>query len=221
MCREKSGGCLRPGAAAGSQKSEGRSGWERISSSSLIGPNETIIDNRLLDSSDLARPSHTAAFSGSCLDFCRNHKIFCSIIAFLTLGVIGFLAGRFSASATSPTCPKYWLLYEGKCYLFSDAEGTWNSSQKNCTLYGASLVLLDTPEEMAFVRRYKSRTDYWIGLRRKAVGEPWKWPDGSDFNKWFKIGADGLCAYLNYDAASSTWCHTLRNWICRKFLHAS
>lgn len=145
---------------------------------------------------------------------CCIHGTYNAVIAVL-IGVVCYLAFQPRTS-----CPKYWLNYEGTCFHFSDVEDTWNSSQKNCSSYGGSLVLVATPEELAFVKRYKSRTDYWIGLQREAVGEPWKWPNGSVFNNLFEIRADGHCAYLNDEEASSTWCDTRRNWICSKFLHA-
>ncbi|KAF7235017.1 C-type lectin domain family 2 member D, partial [Varanus komodoensis] len=55
-----------------------------------------------------------------------------------------------------------------------------------------------------FLLQHKGASDYWFGLRR-IDEQPWKWTNGSDFNNWFPIGANGPCAYLNDEAASSTW----------------
>ncbi|XP_077180696.1 C-type lectin domain family 2 member D-like [Paroedura picta] len=81
-------------------------------------------------------------------------------------------------------CPKRWVKYEEKCYYFSEIDGSWDSSQRNCSSYGASLVSIDTQQEMDFLMRFKGSAYYWIGLQRKAVGEPWKWTNGSIFNGW-------------------------------------
>nr|XP_060615303.1 C-type lectin domain family 2 member D-like [Anolis sagrei ordinatus] len=112
------------------------------------------------------------------------------------------------------SCPSKWVGYEGKCYYFSDSEDTWNSSQKNCSASGAFLVILEDQTEMEFIMQVKRPTDYWIGLKREKEGQPWEWANGTLFNNWFDIGADGPCAYLNDERASSTLCWITRNWIC-------
>nr|XP_042698575.1 C-type lectin domain family 2 member D-like isoform X3 [Chrysemys picta bellii] len=116
-------------------------------------------------------------------------------------------------SPAVPWCPDGWVGYLGKCYYFSEAEGNWTFSQSNCSSFGASLATIDTLPEKAFMLRYKGLSEHWIGLRREE-GEPWKWVNGSEFNNLFEIRAHGNCAYLNDKAVGSSWCHTLRNWIC-------
>lgn len=149
-------------------------------------------------------------------------------ILVITLIVIWWLAPNkpaASKSATSPyslyinPCPKNWIGYEGKCYNFSSTEGTWDDSQRQCALHGASLASIDNKQDMEFMMRCKNRTDHWIGLRRKDEGHPWKWTNGSVFNNWFNIRAKGFCAYLNDKEASSTECDRRRNWICTKPFH--
>ncbi|XP_077779658.1 C-type lectin domain family 2 member D-like, partial [Podarcis muralis] len=130
----------------------------------------------------------------------------------------GWVLSKPTPSHRYPTCvipcPQGWVVHEAWCYYFSTAEANWTSSQSNCSSYGGSLTAIDTPSEMKFLLNEKEATDYWIGLRREE-GQPWKWTNGSDFNSWFKIGADGLCAYLNDRNASSSWCTSEREWICR------
>ncbi|XP_054831443.1 natural killer cells antigen CD94-like [Eublepharis macularius] len=81
-----------------------------------------------------------------------------------------------------PSCSEGWIGWEGKCYYFSDSEANWSSSKSRCNSHGASLVELNTVKELDFVKRYKDRTDYWIGLRREKKGQPWKQQNGSLFN---------------------------------------
>uniref|UniRef100_A0A8C3RK38 C-type lectin domain-containing protein n=1 Tax=Chelydra serpentina TaxID=8475 RepID=A0A8C3RK38_CHESE len=104
---------------------------------------------------------------------------------------------------------------QGKCYYFSEAEGTWNNSQSHCSSFGASLAVIDTPQEMAFIKRHKGLSEHWIGLRREP-GQPWKWTNGTEFNLWFTVRAQGACAYLNDEAVTSSRCDTVRYWICSK-----
>ncbi|XP_062825667.1 C-type lectin domain family 2 member B isoform X2 [Anolis carolinensis] len=111
------------------------------------------------------------------------------------------------------SCPSGWVGYEGKCYYFSESETNWNLSQSNCSASGASLVTIENQKEMDFIMQAKGPTEYWIGLKRKK-GQHWEWVNGTLFNDWLDIGADGPCAYLNDEKASSTLCGTRRNWIC-------
>uniref|UniRef100_A0A674JTP9 C-type lectin domain-containing protein n=1 Tax=Terrapene triunguis TaxID=2587831 RepID=A0A674JTP9_9SAUR len=44
-------------------------------------------------------------------------------------------------------CPEHWIGYQGKCYLFSEDEANWTSTQHFCSSHGASLAWLDTLQE--------------------------------------------------------------------------
>nr|XP_060615919.1 C-type lectin domain family 2 member D-like [Anolis sagrei ordinatus] len=118
------------------------------------------------------------------------------------------------------SCPSAWVGYEGRCYYFSESEETWDSSQSNCSASVASLVVIENEKEMNFIMQVKGPTEYWIGLKREE-GQTWKWANGTVFNNWFAIGADGPCAYLNDEKATSTLCGIRRNWICSKSAHAA
>ncbi|XP_044288581.1 C-type lectin domain family 2 member B-like isoform X2 [Varanus komodoensis] len=151
-------------------------------------------------------------------------KIHCPKELFFLIGiVIGVLLGKFllpSCPSVTPLCLQDWVGYNRRCYFFSDDEGTWDTAQSNCSFHGASLAVIDTQKEKDFLLQHKGASDYWFGLRR-IDEQPWKWTNGSDFNNWFPIGANGPCAYLNDEAASSTWCDTERNWICSRPDHIS
>ncbi|CAM5158935.1 unnamed protein product [Eretmochelys imbricata] len=117
--------------------------------------------------------------------------------------------------AAARCCLDGWVGFGGKCYYFSEAEGNWNNSQRNCSSSSASLAAIDTQQEMAFIKRHKDLSEHWIGLRREP-GQPWKWTNGTEFNHWFTVRAHGECAYLNDEAVASSWCDTVRYWICSK-----
>ncbi|KAH1182739.1 C-type lectin domain family 2 member D-like [Mauremys mutica] len=121
------------------------------------------------------------------------------------------------AGAASPVaaCPDGWVGYLRKCYYFSEAEGSWTYSQSRCSALGASLVAIDTQQEMDFLMRHKGPSDHWIGLQREP-GQPWRWTSGSEFNNWFPIAGGGLCAFANHDGIASSGCSIEGHWICSK-----
>ncbi|XP_067412469.1 C-type lectin domain family 2 member B-like, partial [Emydura macquarii macquarii] len=136
-----------------------------------------------------------------------------AVVTIVTLSVKLHFAHQGTPAV--PLCPEGWIGYLGKCYYFSEAEGNWAVSQSNCSSFGASLAVIDTMQEKAFMLRYKGLSEHWIGLRREE-GQPWRWVNGAEFNKLFGVKANGKCAYLIDAVVSSSWCHTLRNWICTK-----
>ncbi|XP_014378373.1 C-type lectin domain family 2 member D-like isoform X2 [Alligator sinensis] len=136
----------------------------------------------------------------------------CTVAIFIILTLIIIFA---LAAALGASCPDGWIGYRRKCYYFSEDEGNWTLSQSICSSYNSSLTVINSQEDMNFVMRYKGTLDHWIGLSRKP-GQPWKWTDGTDFNNWFEVKGNSLCAYLNEFAVSSSGCYTERNWICSR-----
>uniref|UniRef100_A0A8D0L9B2 C-type lectin domain-containing protein n=1 Tax=Sphenodon punctatus TaxID=8508 RepID=A0A8D0L9B2_SPHPU len=116
----------------------------------------------------------------------------------------------------SPACPNSWVGYQRKCYYFSEERGAWDSSQRKCSIYDASLAGIVGEQEKAFVMRYKGNRDYWIGLRRH-LGQPWRWVDEAEFNRSLEVTEKGGgCAYLGDGVAVSSRCSLPRRWICSK-----
>ncbi|KAH1183410.1 hypothetical protein KIL84_004902, partial [Mauremys mutica] len=117
-----------------------------------------------------------------------------------------------------PCCPDGWVGYQGRCYYFSKTEGNWNYSLTNCSALSASLAGIDSEQDMAFMLRYKGKSDHWIGLRREQeLGQPWKWANGTEFNDLFEVRGGGDCGYLNDEnGVSSSRCTNERHWICTK-----
>ncbi|XP_067408140.1 C-type lectin domain family 2 member B-like [Emydura macquarii macquarii] len=122
-----------------------------------------------------------------------------------------------SANAKLPAacCPDDWVGYRGKCYYFSETEGTWDSSQSFCSSINASLARIDTQKDLVFIMQYKDVSEYWIGLKRTSA-QPWKWVNSEQFNNLFMVRGEGDCAYLSDGFATSSWCSTKRYWICSK-----
>ncbi|NXN39615.1 CL2D3 protein, partial [Rhinoptilus africanus] len=63
-------------------------------------------------------------------------------------------------------CPEGWNVDDNVCYYLSRAEGSWEWSQEQCSLHGASLAMPKSEKEREFLWRHKGEAVYWLGLRR-------------------------------------------------------
>ncbi|XP_039374873.1 C-type lectin domain family 2 member D-like [Mauremys reevesii] len=118
--------------------------------------------------------------------------------------------------SAAPCCPDGWIGYRGKCYYFSETDGNWTYSQSRCSALNASLAAIDSEQEKDFLLRYKGFLDRWIGLQREP-GQPWRWPNGTEFDNRFPIRGGGDCVFLiDEDWFGSSRCRTWRRWICSK-----
>lgn len=111
-------------------------------------------------------------------------------------------------------CPDGWIGFQKNCYYFSKQERDWNSSRKQCSTQHADLTVINTKEEMDFLRQQKSIDDLWIGLEM-TKSQSGKWVNGEIFNKWFDVRGNEKCAYLSDDGVATARCYTERKWICR------
>ncbi|XP_068114616.1 C-type lectin domain family 2 member B-like [Hyperolius riggenbachi] len=118
--------------------------------------------------------------------------------------------------APPPPCEDGWIWYKNKCYYFSKVFKEWNESRDFCLSHNASLALIDSSEELAFLERFKGASDHWIGLRREAAGKPWLWTNGSLFNNTFPVDGVSSCVFLSRERVSSAACYSDRYWICNK-----
>ncbi|XP_047643530.1 C-type lectin domain family 2 member B isoform X3 [Phacochoerus africanus] len=109
-------------------------------------------------------------------------------------------------------CPDNWIGFQDKCYYFSKEEKNWSSSRDSCLSENADLVLISTPEEMQFLKRYKCTSDHWIhpGSQTK------QWTEIIVPNHWLNTKENEECPYLNEDSIATARCYTERKWICEK-----
>ncbi|XP_005312724.2 C-type lectin domain family 2 member D-like [Chrysemys picta bellii] len=161
-----------------------------------------------------------------CLSPFRNPLVW-GTVAGLVILVIG-LGAALAVTTSKPhvadlgvrgetACPNGWVVFQGKCYYFSETEGNWTYSRSNCSSLGAFLAGIDTQQDMDFMLRYRDPRDHWFGLQREQDLRPWRWVNGTEFNNWFHIGGGGKCAYLKEaKAISSSRCSMERHWICSK-----
>lgn len=140
-----------------------------------------------------------------------------AILASVFIGVGRSNSPLAAKEPATPNCPDGWVGYLGKCYYFSATEGNWTYSQSHCSSLNASLAVIDTFQDLVFMLRYKGFFDHWIGLWRNQEGQPWKWPNGTEFNNLFEIQGEGDCVYLNNNDARIVGCGLERRWICSKW----
>ncbi|XP_036108515.1 early activation antigen CD69 [Molossus molossus] len=145
------------------------------------------------------------------------------IITMLVIALVALSVGQYNCPAQYKpsessnnrvvSCSDDWIGYQRKCYFISNATKNWTLAQNSCFKLGATLALIDSEEDMTFLKRYVGRAEHWIGL--KNDGQKWKWANGNEFNR-FNLTGSGNCAFLNSTEASSTECGKSLHWICSK-----
>uniref|UniRef100_A0ABM5FIL5 C-type lectin domain family 2 member B-like isoform X1 n=1 Tax=Pogona vitticeps TaxID=103695 RepID=A0ABM5FIL5_9SAUR len=159
---------------------------------------------------------HPAYVLGSCI-----LNILLIIVIIVLLALLALWKRRQPPSPANPvvlvlSCPDGWVGYRRRCYYFADEEKDWESSKNNCSVFNASLAVVDSQEEMDFLARYKTSDDHWIGLQRDSEGQPWRWTNGTPFNNWFQVRGGAECAYISENAFASSSCTRTERWICSR-----
>ncbi|XP_077026160.1 killer cell lectin-like receptor 2 isoform X2 [Tamandua tetradactyla] len=72
-----------------------------------------------------------------------------------------------------------WFCCGITCYLFITGNKTWKECQQTCQKYKSSLLKIDDPAELVFVRSQIYRNNYWIGLSYNEKDHKWRWVDNS------------------------------------------
>lgn len=111
------------------------------------------------------------------------------------------------------SCKNEWFSYNGKCYFFSTTTKTWALAQKSCSEDNATLAVIDSEKDMAFLKRYAGGLKHWIGLRNEA-SQTWKWANGKEFNSWFNVTGSKKCVSLNHTDVASVDCEANLHWVC-------
>ncbi|XP_068111601.1 C-type lectin domain family 2 member B-like [Hyperolius riggenbachi] len=115
--------------------------------------------------------------------------------------------------APPPPCEDGWIWYKNKCYYFSETFQDWHKSRTFCFSHNASLALIDSEEELAFLKELEITSYHWIGLKKE---DQWKWANGSLFNSMFTIHGASSCVFLSHKRVTSAPCYADRYWICNK-----
>ncbi|XP_060711213.1 CD209 antigen-like protein C [Hemiscyllium ocellatum] len=126
-------------------------------------------------------------------------------------------------------CPEHWRRFQQNCYYFSSESKNWTEAQRSCAMLDANLVVINKPEEQAFVEKWLANNGYWIGLRETVSEGDWRWVDGTDYTSSVKFwgsgqpneknhqGVDEDCVVTHETAGWHDWpCNSLHYSICEK-----
>lgn len=99
------------------------------------------------------------------------------------LAALGDLAEEIwkGNSTVDPLCDKGWLHHDTSCYYRFPKIQPWMDAKKSCEDKKAHLVVINSREEMDFLRRISRSFTSWIGLKKEHGS--WKWVDGTPLEK--------------------------------------
>uniref|UniRef100_A0A3Q3MH92 C-type lectin domain-containing protein n=1 Tax=Mastacembelus armatus TaxID=205130 RepID=A0A3Q3MH92_9TELE len=136
------------------------------------------------------------------------------------------LIGERNQLQTTHYSHQGWVYFNGSFYYVSTIKKTWQKSRDNCLLQNADLMIINSKEEMAFVRQFQKVT--WIGLTDSDVEAVWKWVDGTllTLSFWYSgepnnyYGRNEDCVETNYYDSEDSWndvnCENENFWVCEK-----
>ncbi|XP_077431826.1 uncharacterized protein LOC144057793 [Vanacampus margaritifer] len=116
-------------------------------------------------------------------------------------------------------CPSGWVRLDQSCFFWSTFRLSWDESQKNCSMEGGSLAVVNSPKVQTFLTQNGNGMKYWIGLRN---GTKWAWVDNSTLQQsyWKTRQTSGDCAILSSnDQDKNNWlmssCGSYTYYICQ------
>uniref|UniRef100_A0A8C4MBX7 C-type lectin domain-containing protein n=1 Tax=Equus asinus asinus TaxID=83772 RepID=A0A8C4MBX7_EQUAS len=115
-------------------------------------------------------------------------------------------------------CSGGWIRHQRKCYFASTMTGNWTLAQNVCSKHGATLTLVDSEEEMMFLRQYVGRAEHWIRVKNET-GHSQKRLNGKELNNWSNITESENCSFLGSIDVGRTECDKNLHWICSKPSH--
>ncbi|XP_063157809.1 asialoglycoprotein receptor 1-like isoform X2 [Candoia aspera] len=137
------------------------------------------------------------------------------------------LAEMKSNGSKSGCCPRGWLTFRSSCYWTTQSTETWKGASLNCESKKSHLVIINSPDEKAFVNRHRHPYFTWIGLT--DVSGTWKWVDESLYSfdpkdwdegqpdHWYGHGLGGGEDCVHF-GTSGLWndnhCSRMFNWVC-------
>ncbi|XP_057637864.1 killer cell lectin-like receptor subfamily B member 1F [Chionomys nivalis] len=123
-----------------------------------------------------------------------------------------------------PTCLKDWQPYQHKCLFISQISRPWSEGLADCSVRGATLLLIEDQEELRYFQDFSKREghQFFIGLKYIQVEQIWKWTNGSTLNPDLLrvTGKDkeNSCAAISQTEVFSDSCSADNRWICQKKL---
>uniref|UniRef100_A0A8C2PSA1 C-type lectin domain-containing protein n=1 Tax=Cyprinus carpio TaxID=7962 RepID=A0A8C2PSA1_CYPCA len=77
-------------------------------------------------------------------------------------------------------CSSGYITWYSSCYKLVSEPKPWEEAQQACVKEGGNLASVDMSYDQAFISAavQQGKTDAWIGLRRLAGSDSYKWSDG-------------------------------------------
>ncbi|KAM9114871.1 C-type lectin domain family 10 member A-like [Pangshura tecta] len=125
-------------------------------------------------------------------------------------------------------CQSGWYQDQGRCYLFSQANQSWEAARNSCLAQNADLVVINDQREQDYLVRRAVSVRHWIGFTDQGTEGTWRWVDNTsaEFTKWNEREPNNLlmngidyenCAHL---LESGLWndeiCSNSYRWICER-----
>ncbi|XP_057639924.1 killer cell lectin-like receptor subfamily B member 1 [Chionomys nivalis] len=175
---------------------------------------------------------HRLALKLSCAGLILLVLILTGLVGFLVkkapIEKCGVAAHEIMAEPTGrpaiPTCLKDWQPYQHKCLFISQISRPWSEGLADCSVRGATLVLIEDQEELRYFQDFSKREghQFFIGLKYIQVEQIWKWTNGSTLNPDLLqvTGKDkeNSCAVISQTEVFSDTCSADNRWICQKKL---
>ncbi|XP_066472683.1 C-type lectin domain family 5 member A-like isoform X3 [Tiliqua scincoides] len=95
-------------------------------------------------------------------------------------------------------------------------EKSWHNSRNDCTQSNADLAIVNSNEELTFLKTRTENADYFVGLTKTSG--MWKWIDNTDLDQnIFSItNRDNDCAVVGLSTTGTVPCSVPTRWICEK-----